>query len=1807
MDEGERPRRRHFREPRLDQTRRRPSAPNGTYVLRLSASDTALSSSDEVTLTVEPAPPNQPPAVSAGADRTVTPGLNLVRNPGGEEPAVNGEIPGWTKAVGTSWAQAPAGTGSFYESFEGATYLHAPDDAQAELSQDIDLTPYAGSIKTGAQRFSFLAWARAGAEAVPDGARIRFEFFDAAGTTMVGVLESEEEITTSETWHGIEGTFAAPAAARMLRVRLIAARHGGETTDVYFDAVSVRALAGVGLKLEGAVTDDGLPAGGAAPAAAWSVASGPGAVTFADAGAASTSASFAAPGTYVLKLAGSDGAETSSDEVTVNVTAANAAPTAGAGADQTVTLPSGTALAGAVNDDGLPQGRGVSVRWRKVAGPGAVTFADANSASTSVSFTEAGNYVLRLVADDSDLSSQDDLTVTVKPAPVNHAPTTEAGPSQTVSLPGKASLAGQAADDGLPSGSTLSYAWSVASGPGAVTFSHPDLLTTTAAFSAEGVYTLRLTASDSQLSAADELSVTVRPQGTNSAPTVAAGPDQELRRPADTATLYGSASDDGLPASGSLGIAWSVASGPGAVTFAMPNAARTDATFAAAGTYVLRLTANDSELTTTDEVTVSVYEEATGPAPTVKFDSLVDGEEITAPKEIYGTVSGGAWRLEYAFVEDETAPTQGWRTFASGTGAVTNGVLGRFDPTVLMNGTYAIRLVTTDAAGQTSVMNSSAVVARQMKVGHFTVSFDDLSLPVAGLPVQVTRTYDSRDKRRGDFGTGWTLGVTSARVQKTVPVGSNWYETKTFSGLFTYCLESTRPQIVTVTFGGGKVYKFQAVPAKKCQKIQPFSTVQMKFVPMAGTRGTLAPLNGGPIFVAGSVPGPVEFVDINDPSGYYFNPTRFRLTTEDGTSFVLGQQTGVESVSTPAGETLTVTSAGITHSSGASVVFVRDELGRVKEVRDPEGRSRFYTYDGNGDLATFKDAAGNTTRFAYEADHYLKWMEVASADGTSVFKPINNVWEGGRLVRQLDADDKELRYEHDVAARREVIRDRLGHPTTYEYDARGNVLRVIDAKGGVKTFTYDADDNVLTETNALGKTTTYTYDAQGRRATVTDPLGNVTRYAYNAIGRVTQFTDALGRVTTNLFDDGTGNLLKTVDAAGNETAYNYEPLGSNVISVVVTPKDDPTHPRHTGYGYDRLGRLVRESDPAGNIYEYTTDGAGNRASQKQTRKKADGTVEELTTSYEYDRLNRLVKTTFPDDTTTRVEYNVYGQQGATVDQLGRRTSYEYDAQGRLVRTVYPDGTREESGYDEEGRRTSSKDRAGRTQTYVYDELGRLLKTIYADGSVNRTDYDAIGRVVATTDEEGRTVTFDYDPNCGCSGRKSKVTNALGHVTTFGYDGNGDQVSMTDALGRTTRYEHDVLRRRTKVIHPDGTSETTGYDFAGRVTSKTDQAGRTTTREYNAVGQLVKVTDALGHATSYAYDKVGNQVSQTDAAGRVTHYEYDGLGRRTKRTLPEGMSELYAYDGAGLLRARRDFNGRTTAYEYDASNRLVKKTPDGAFGAPPVAYAYTATGRRESMTDATGVTTYAYDARDRLLTRQAPQGALAYTYDKAGRLKTVRSSNVGGASVDYGYDELGRLASATDNRLAGNNTTTYAYDKVGNLEGYTYGNGVRSLYAYNALNRLETLTISRAASTLSSYSYTLDAAGHRESVTEADGRSVNYTYDALYRLTGESVAGDAQGVNGSVGYAYDDVGNRLTRTSTLPGVGSQSFAYDLNDRLTSDTSDANGSTRQSGGVAYSYDWENRLAAAGDGAVSYVYDGDGNRVSKTVGGVTTTLPR
>jgi RHS repeat-associated protein len=113
------------------------------------------------------------------------------------------------------------------------------------------------------------------------------------------------------------------------------------------------------------------------------------------------------------------------------------------------------------------------------------------------------------------------------------------------------------------------------------------------------------------------------------------------------------------------------------------------------------------------------------------------------------------------------------------------------------------------------------------------------------------------------------------------------------------------------------------------------------------------------------------------------------------------------------------------------------------------------------------------------------------------------------------------------------------------------------------------------------------------------------------------------------------------------------------------------------------------------------------------------------------------------------------------------------------------------------------------------------------------------------------------------------------------------------------------------------------------------------------------------------------------------------------------------------------------------------------------------------------------------------------------------------------------------------------------------------------------------------------------------------YDGIYRLTNETIALAPSHNNGSVGYGLDPVGNRLTESSSLSDIPSGASTFNADDELSSESYDANGNVTAAGGKSFTYDSENRLVSmsAGGNSVSMVYDAFGNRVAKTVNGVTT----
>jgi len=371
------------------------------------------------------------------------------------------------------------------------------------------------------------------------------------------------------------------------------------------------------------------------------------------------------------------------------ITIANRPPSVNAGPDQTLQHPTNTAnLSGTASDDGLPDPPGTFITtWSKVSGPGTVSFSNTNALNTTATFSEFGTYILRLEANDGELSRSDFVTVIYKE---NSPPVVNAGLDRMVGISDLVKLDGSVTDDGLPNPpGMVTTIWSKVSGPGTVTFDNINALKPSVSFSELGTYVLRLTANDSEFESYDEVTYTVVSGSLNSAPVVNAGPDRTVVEPANSISINATVTDDGNPnPPGVVTLQWTQQGGPGTVTFSNPNAANTTASFSEFGTYVLRLTANDGALESYDEVTINysmyIYE---GYAPITRGGSdgtvvhvtnlndsgpgslraAIDGASGTPPGtkvvfDVSGTIYVYSWLhvvKPYITIAGETAPGNG--------------------------------------------------------------------------------------------------------------------------------------------------------------------------------------------------------------------------------------------------------------------------------------------------------------------------------------------------------------------------------------------------------------------------------------------------------------------------------------------------------------------------------------------------------------------------------------------------------------------------------------------------------------------------------------------------------------------------------------------------------------------------------------------------------------------------------------------------------------------------------------------------------------------------------------------------------------------------------------------------------------------------------------------------------------------------------------------------------------------------------------------------------------------------------------------
>ena len=1161
----------------------------------------------------------------------------------------------------------------------------------------------------------------------------------------------------------------------------------------------------------------------------------------------------------------------------------------------------------------------------------------------------------------------------------------------------------------------------------------------------------------------------------------------------------------------------------------------------------------------------------------VDIEDSQDGEEVTFFTDIIGTVSGSEL-LSYTF---ELYPVDSEESVytSEGTSSVEDGILGRIDPTLLMNGFY--RVVVTAYAQNGFVSDEIIVlVTGQAKVGNFTISFLDLTLPVAGLPVEVYRTYDSRIRTLdGDFGYGWDMSVGGPDISISCDLGEEWaYETRTTLQVPLNYWDPVHPHEVYIDWGNGSSETFEMVLSPESFIDAPTGTISVSFDNTSGSSDTLVLLDDCSGLSYDRVNQSLYTSDYSA-----FAPQNFLLTRYDGIKFYFNAEFGLYKIEDTYGRTIEITEDGILYSDGSSINFVRDTEGRITEITDGLGNEVVYTYNESGDLVNVLDYAGYNTAFSYDDSHYI--TGITADNGVTIAR--NEYDDDGRLIATIDADGNRIEFSHDLDQRIEVTTDRLGYNTIYTYDEAGNVLSVTDALGRTTTYTYDENNNKTSETRPDGTTFTYSYDNNGNLLTANDGNGRTISSSYGTNGELLTMS-AMGVTELTCVYDEHGNLLSATDSTGNTQDYGYDNTG-NLTSVTDSLGS------LMNMTYDEDGHVTSITNAEGQITNFSYDAEGRLTSRTVTYQ---GTT--LTDTYSYDAANRVTGITYANGNTVSYTYNQAGDVTSSTDSQGRTVTYTYDLYGNLTGIAYPDGTTESFTYDLEGRNLTATDRMGRTATFTYDAVGNLLSKTYANGATEEFSYDVCDRLVSSTNVYGGVITYGYD----YLGRNTSVQDPQGNTTTYTYNDRGNVASVTDARGFTYAFTYDNNGNQTSVTYPNGSTYSNSYDARGRMTSQSDAYGNTTTYTYDSMDRLISVEDALGGTFSYTYDSMGNLLSVTDANGYTTTYTYDFNGQVTSVTNAAGNSATTAYDQYGRVISTTDFGGTETTYSYDSMDRISSTTTAGE----TTSYVYDSVGNLVSVTDPTGTITYSYTL-DGILSgvTNARGESISYSYNAGNQISSI---SIDGQTISYGYDNMGRLISVTDSE----GTTTYTYDEVGNRTSTTYPNGVVTTYGYNSINVLISQVSTDAQdNVLASFEYTIGANGERLSCTEI-GRTVEYTYDELERLTSETVTtGDDVSVTT---YTYDANSNRISMNrdgeitnytynnlNQITQAGDVSYTWDNAGNLVSQS--------QNGALVatYTYDVHNRMVSANVNSISgnivesYTYDYLGNRTSKTTDGEIT----
>jgi len=424
----------------------------------------------------------------------------------------------------------------------------------------------------------------------------------------------------------------------------------------------------------------------------------------------------------------------------------------------------------------------------------------------------------------------------------------------------------------------------------------------------------------------------------------------------------------------------------------------------------------------------------------------------------------------------------------------------------------------------------------------------------------------------------------------------------------------------------------------------------------------------------------------------------------------------------------------------------------------------------------------------------------------------------------------------------------------------------------------------------------------------------------------------------------------------------------------------------------------------------------------------------------------------------------------------------------------------------------------------------------------------------------------------------------------------------------------------------------------------------------AACRITSVTEAGNLTTTYAYDAVNDLTNVCQAVvsgncGQSRTFAYDSLARLITATNPESGATAYTYDNDGNRLTKTDANTDKTTMTYDALNRVASQayTFISGYSTPNVTYCYDGNtqaactyapsgsesnliGHLSLVSSSASSTAYGqYSVLGNIMQSTQSTGPdsypFSYTYNLANAMTQMTLPS--GRAVTWSYDSANRISSA-GGTPPGGTTKSYAsaisYAAQGPISQFTLGNGLVEVRSYDTYRQQPigaTLGVNNSDSSrlglgfnycASGAYYCTNNNGNLQSQTIGLlGASQTYGYDGYNRLSTSTEKTSAT-TNWSENFNYDSFGNRWVLPNPV-GISLSAWTVTANyynsstNRLTFNNFgyDNAGNQTTISPYAVSYDVENRqtgFTSTSNGSATYTYDGDGRRVTKTTGGVTTT---